>query len=164
MDKIYSRTRIRIPHIKMFIHNKNRKKLYYFLTLWIVVVITATMLMKFITPPFEKKCITETKRIGTEILNSEVMNALNNVNYDDIIMVTKDQSDKITMVKSNVILINQLRSTIVSNVQEKFSELKKQNIKIPMGVLTGINLFTGVRPQHKYYNCSCRLYFSQVYF
>jgi len=134
----------------MFIHSKNPKKLYYFLTMWIVVVITVTMLMKFITPPFEKKCITETQRIGTEILNSEVMNALNNVNYNDIIIITKDGNGKITMVNSNVVLINQLRSTIVSNVQGKFSELEKQNIKIPMGVLTGVNLFTGFRTQHKY--------------
>jgi len=129
----------------MFIHNKNRKKLYYFLTMWIVVIITVTMLMRFITPPFEKKCLTETNRIGTEILNSEVTNALNNVSYNDIIIITKDENNKITMVNSNVILINQLRATIVNNVQKKFSELEKQNIKIPIGVLTGVNLFTGLR-------------------
>ena len=146
MDKIYSRTRIRIPHVKLFVHNKKFKKIYYFLTIWIVVVLTVTMLLRFITPPFEKKCLVETKRIGTEILNSEVVNALSNSQYDDIVMITKDDNGKITMVNSNVVLINQLRSAIVSNVQKRLSELEKRDIKIPMGVLTGSNLFAGVRP------------------
>jgi len=145
MDKIYSRTRIRLPQANIFIHNKKLKKLYYFLTMWIVVIITATMLMRFIMPPFQEKCVMEANKIGTEILSSEVMNALNDVKYEDIIMITKDNNNKITMVNSNVVLINRLRAVIVSNVQQRFSELQRQTVKIPMGVLTGSSLFIGVR-------------------
>ena len=129
----------------MFMHQKKVRKLYYFLTMWAVVVITVTMVLRFITPPFEKKCLVEAKRIGTEIFNSEVLNALRDADYNDIIIITKDENSKITMVQSDVMLINNLRSTIIGNVQQRFAELERQSIKIPMGVLTGLNLFTGLR-------------------
>jgi len=131
---------------KNFIRNKKLKKLYYFLIIWMVVVITVISAIKLITPPFEKLCIEETERIGTLILNDISTKVLQNVDYNDLVVVSKDANDKITMVKSNVILINILASDIAYKVQEELDKLGKKEIPIALGVLTGIKFFGATGP------------------
>lgn len=114
--------------------------------IWIVVGITVMTVVNIITPPFEKLCIEETERIGTIILNDVSTKVLQNVDYDDLVVVSKDANDKITMVKSNVILINILASDIAYKVQEELNKLEKEEISISLGVLTGIKLFAGTGP------------------
>lgn len=146
MDKIYSRKRIRLPNHKFFIHNRHARKLYYFFTIWIVAVITVCLVINFITPPFEKMCVEETKKIGTIILNDISTEVLKDIDYNDLIIVSKDTNDKITMVKSNVILINILASDIAYKIQEKLNELEKEEIPIPLGVLSGMKIFSASGP------------------
>jgi len=114
--------------------------------IWIVVGITVMTSVNLITPSFEKLCIEETEKIGTIILNDVSTKVLQNVDYDDLVVVSKDANDKITMVKSNVILINILASDIAYKVQEELSKLEKEEISISLGVLTGIKLFAGTGP------------------
>ena len=146
MDKIYSRKRIKLPKYKNFIHTKKTRKMYYFFTIWIVATITAFLVVNFITPPFEKICVEETKKIGTMILNDTSTQVLKKIDYNDLIIVSKDTNDKITMVKSNVILINILASDIAYKVQERLNDLKKEEISIPFGVLTGMKIFSATGP------------------
>lgn len=146
MDKIYSRKRIKLPSSKIFIHNKKAKKLYYFFTIWIIAILTVCLVVNFITPPFEKICVDETKKIGTMILNDISTQVLKGVDYNDLIIVSRDTNDKITMVKSNVILINILASDIAYKIQEKLNELEKEDIGIPLGVLTGMKIFSASGP------------------
>ena len=146
MEKIYSRTRSRLPKVKMFIHTKKFKKVYYFFIIWLEAIFSVIDIMKFITPPLEKIWMDEKKKIGTQILNDESTKVLKNVDYDDLIQVSKDGSDKISMVKSNVILINLLASDIAYRVQERLASLEKENINIPIGILTGVRIFAGSGP------------------
>jgi len=151
VDKIYSRKRIKLPNAKLpnsknFIHNRKAKKIFYFITLWVIAVYTAYSIINFITPAFEKLCIEETKKIGTLILNDISTQVLKDNDYEDLVIVSKDSNDKITMVKSNVILINILASDIAYKVQQELSQLGKQDIKIALGVLTGIKLLGATGP------------------
>lgn len=146
MDKIYSRKRIKIPNYKNFIHDKKIKKVYYLIIIWLVLIVTFFVAINFISAPFEKLCVAEAKRIGTVILNDVSTQVLKDVNYDDIIIISKDTNEKITMVKSNVILINILASDITYKIQERLSALEKEDIPISLGVLTGIRLFYATGP------------------
>lgn len=146
MDKIYSRKRIKLPNSKKFIQNKKLKKIYYFLVIWVIAIFTGYSVINFITPAFEKLCIEETKKIGTFILNDISTQVLKDVDYEDLVIVSKDSNDKITMVKSNVILINILASDIAYKVQEELSKLEKQDIKIALGVLTGVKILGATGP------------------
>ena len=138
-----------MPKCKFIIRSDKAKKIYYFLTIWTVTILTVCTVINFITPPFEKISIEETKKIGTTILNEVSTQVLKNIDYDDLVIVSKDANDKITMVKSNVILINLLASDIAYKVQEKLSTLEKEEIGIPMGVLTGMKIFSASGPDIK---------------
>ena len=146
MDKIYSIKRIKLPNSKNFIHNKKLKKLYYFLTIWLVAGFTVAYIVNCLSGPFQKLCIEETNKIGTMILNDVSTKVLQNVEYEDLIMISKDANDKITMVKSNVILINILASDIAYKIQEELNALEKRDIPIAMGVLSGIKLLSARGP------------------
>ena len=65
MDKIYSRKRIRLPNSKNFVHNKKLKKLYYFLTIWLVAGLTVAYIVNCLSGPFQKLCIEETNKIAS---------------------------------------------------------------------------------------------------
>jgi len=145
IDKIYSRPRLKLPRLRK-LNNRNAKKLYYFVILWITVIVTLYTVMNSIGPIFEKVCLEKSKEIGTKILNSESTEVLKGVDYNDLIKVEKDDNSNIKMVKSNVVLINLLASDITYRIQEKLSELKKVDVKIAMGALMGSRMLAGIGP------------------
>lgn len=49
-------------------------------------------------------------------------------------------------VNTDVKKVNLLKSMISDRVQEKFSDTRVQKVKIPLGTLTGTELFTGYGP------------------
>lgn len=151
MDKIYSRRRIKLPKISMQINknNKKTKKTIRFLLIWIVAAITIVMLLRHITPIFEALCIEETKSIATKILNDISTQVLKDIDYNDLIQVTKDNNDRITMVNSNVILINLLASDIAYKIQDEFDNLSKTTIPIPLGSLFGSDFLSSYGPDVK---------------
>lgn len=150
MDKIYSRNRVKLPKLAGFKYNKRKiKKMYYFLIIWVIAIFTVVSISRYVTPVFEKICLEETKKIGTKILNIESTEVLKDVDYNDLVLVTKDKEDNISMVKSNVILINILASDIAYKIQEDLENLEKENIAIPMGTIFGSKILSGFGPDIK---------------
>ena len=122
------------------------RKLYYFIIIWVIAIITITIITNSLGPIFEKICIERAKELATRILNKESSDVLKNINYNDLIIVDKDANENIKMVKSNVIEINLLASDITYKVQEKLSELEKQDIKLSLGSVTGSKFLAGIGP------------------
>lgn len=139
MAKIYSRKRIHIHKIK-------NKKLVKFLTIWIIAISTVALIYKSFTPMLEALCVKEAKSVATDILNDESTKVIKDIDYNDLINVSKDKNDNITMVKSNVVLINILASDIAYNVQQELNNKEKTSIKFPIGSLTGSKIFSGFGP------------------
>lgn len=144
-DKIYSRPRVKLPRIRRF-NDKRNTKIFYFVLLWIIVIIVASAIGSSMEPIFEKICVERAKELGTRILNKESSEVLKNVDYNDLIIVEKDSNESIRMVKSNIIQINLLASDITYRIQERLSELEKQDIKISIGALTGNKALAGIGP------------------
>lgn len=144
-DKIYSRPRLKLPKIRSF-DGKRKRKLYYFILIWVVVIITVNLLSRSLEPVFEKICVERAKEIGTRILNKESSDVLKGINYDDLIIVEKDNNENVRMVKSNIVQINLLASDITYKIQESLSKLEKENIEIALGALTGSRILAGVGP------------------
>jgi len=150
MDKIYSRNRVKLPKLGNFEYKRKKiRKLYYFIIIWAIAIITVVSVSRYINPVFEKVCLEETKRIGTKILNTESTVVLKDIDYNDLVLVTKDKEDNISMVKSNVILINILASDIAYKIQEDLEKLEKESISIPMGTILGSRILSGFGPDIK---------------
>ena len=139
MEKIYSRPKIKFP-----------KKKYRII---IVLIILATMIVlvlnKVIYPLFSKKCIYKAKVIVTQVSNEETENIMKNYTYKDLVHIEEDSDGNVTFLESNVVLINQIKANIVTNIQKRFAESKDTNIEIRAGALTGSRLISNMGPKIK---------------
>lgn len=148
MDKIYSRHRIRIPKIK---ENKNNKirKMYFTIITYAITIFTSWYTLKSIDPIFEGLCTTKALGIATEITNRKTSEVLAKYNYKETVQITKSEDEKNNILKTDVVLLNEIMSDIAIEVQKEIDNLSNQNIEIPMGALTGNRYLAGVGPKVK---------------
>lgn len=76
---------------------------------------------------------------------AEVM--LNSITYSDLIQVATDQSGRVTMIKANSLLMNDLASETALAAQRNLTELEDQGVSLPLGAALGINLLSGSGPR-----------------
>ena len=139
MEKIYSRPRLK----------KIKRKYLILIMLIAMIVIIATLLNQVVYPLFSKKCIYQAKVIVTQISNEETEKIMQNYTYKDLVHIEEDSEGNVTFLESNVVLINQIKSSIVNNIQKRFTEDRNVNIEIRLGALTGSRLISNVGPKIK---------------
>ena len=145
MDSIYSRQRIRIPRIGRFnTNNKNAKKFFSIFIIILIAIFTFYSILKSIGPMFEGLCIEKARDIGTNIMNNASNKVLNNTQYKDIVKIEENDEGKV--LKTDVVVINKIASDIALEAEKQFSEIEKDNIKIPVGALSGSRFFSGSGP------------------
>ena len=149
-SKIYSRPRIRLP--KIFVSSggdKNLKRKQKMAKIFIIMVIafsTVKIVLDAISPIFEALCEDKAKSIATIISNNEATNVMKDHTYDELFTIEKDNDGNITMIKSNVIPINEIISDVAVKIQNLINERGKENIKITIGSFTGSKLLSGRGP------------------
>ena len=150
-SKIYSRPRIRIP--KLFFSNngdKNLKRKQKIAKIFIIMVIafsTVKIVLDAISPIFNALCEDKAKSIATIISNNEATNVMKDHTYDELFTIEKDNDGNITMIKSNVIQMNEIISDVAVKIQNSINERGKENIKITIGSFTGSKLLSGRGPE-----------------
>ena len=149
-SKIYSRPRIRIP--KLFFSNngdKNLKRKQKIAKIFIIMVIafsTVKIVLDAISPIFDALCEDKAKSIATIISNNEATNVMKDHTYDELFTIEKDNDGNITMIKSNIIPINEIISDVAVKIQTSINERGRENIRIALGSFTGSKLLSGRGP------------------
>ncbi len=72
---------------------------------------------------------------------SEVMKS--SVSYSDLIQVSTDDSGRVSMIKANSLLMNNLASQTALTVQRNLTELEDEGVSLPLGSAFGIKIFSG---------------------
>ena len=147
MDSIYSRRKIKLPKFNM--NNEKNSKIMKILIILAVAVLTLTIILKSITPVFEEKCKEKVWEIATNITNIESSEVLKQKNYGNIVELVKDELGNISVIKSDVVIINEIASDIAVEIQKGLSKLQTEEIEIPAGSFLGSNLFAGIGPSIK---------------
>ena len=150
MYKIYSRPRIMIPKgvhncKKKFQDKKNRKKLKVLIIL-IIAFSTAKLILDSILPIFDTLCENKAKSIATIISNEQATAVMKRYTYNDMFIIEKDTNNKITMIRSNVIVINEIISDVAVKIQEEIDNRGREDIQIALGSFTGFKLLSGRGP------------------
>ena len=149
-SKIYSRPRIKLP--KIFLANfgdKNQKKNQRIAKIFIIMVIafsTVKIVLDAILPIFDELCKDKAKSIATIISNNEATNVMKEHTYDELFTIEKDNSGNITMIKSNIVPINEIISDVAAKTQKSINEKGRENIRIAIGSFTGSKLLSGRGP------------------
>lgn len=149
-SKIYSRPRIRLP--KIFFSNggdkslKRKQKIAKIFIIMVIAFSTVKIVLDAISPIFNALCEDKAKSIATIISNNEATNVMKDHTYDELFTIEKDHDGNITMIKSNVIPINEIISDVAVKIQNSINERGKENIKITIGSFTGSKLLSGRGP------------------
>ena len=149
-SKIYSRPRIRLP--KIFVSSggdKNLKRKQKMAKIFIIMVIafsTVKIVLDAISPIFEELCEDKAKSIATIISNNETTNVMKDHTYDELFTIEKDNDGNITMIKSNIVPINEIISDVAIKIQNSINERGRENIRIAIGSFTGSKLLAGRGP------------------
>lgn len=137
MSKIYSRPRIRIPEFvfsgesNRFSKDKNGKIIRIILIL-IIAFSTVKVILDAVYPIFDTLCENRAKSIATIISNEEATNVMREHSYDEMFTIEKDSNNNITMIKSNVISINEIISDVAIKIQQRLDSRRRENIEIAL--------------------------------
>ena len=130
MPKIYSRNKIRIPNILANVKNKRKMAM---ITIFITAIVMSVKLMlNAVNPIFDTLCENEAKSLATIISNEQATNVMREHSYDELFTVEKDANGNVTMIKSNVIPINEIISEVAIKIQEEINQQGRQDIEIAL--------------------------------
>ena len=136
MYKIYSRPRIRIPKIffqtRNEIRNKKTKKTIKIFLIIIIAILTVKYSLDSALPIFDTLCENEAKSIATIVSNDQATNVMREHSYDELFTIEKDAEGNITMIKSNVIPINEIISDVANKIQIDLDNNGRDNIQIAL--------------------------------
>lgn len=145
MSIIYSRPRIKIP--KFFIINNKRythnNKLFKFISIIFIIILIFGIIVKAVTPVFNRLCIDKAKSIATIITNNETTKAIVDYKYSDFVVIHKDDSGNILMLESNMKNINIVISDVANRIQTSINNTKDEDINISLGSFTGVSILSG---------------------
>lgn len=134
MHKIYSRPRIRMPKIiiqsRKRMQNEKARKLTTIFIILVIAFSTVKLILDAVLPIFDTLCENKAKSIATIVSNEQATNVMKEHSYDEIFSVEKDNNGNITMIKSNVIPINEIISDVANKIQEEINNQGRDNIEI----------------------------------
>ena len=121
MHKIYSRPCIRIPKVLIngeVLNNHKNKKIAKIIIILIIAFSTVKIVLDAVYPIFDTLCEAKAKSIATIVSNEQATNVMKEHSYDELFTLEKDNNNNITMVKSNVLAINEIISDVAVKIQE----------------------------------------------
>ena len=133
MHKIYSRPRIRIPKVLIngeVLNNHKNKKIAKIIIILLIAFSTVKIVLDAVYPIFDTLCEAKAKSIATIVSNEQATNVMKEHSYDELFTLEKDNNNNITMVKSNVIAINEIISDVAVKIQEDIDNRGRENIEI----------------------------------
>lgn len=146
MSLIYSRPRIKLPKF-FIINNKKRsfknKRLYKLLFIILILLTIFFIIVRAITPVFNRLCSEKAKSMATIITNDETTNAIKDYKYSDFIVIHKDEEGNILMLESNMKNINIVISDVANKIQASINNTKEEDVYISLGSFTGVSILSG---------------------
>ena len=144
-DKIYSRSRIRLPKIELKNkeNNRNTIKILKIIVILGIAINFAYFSLKGIKPIMEKNCIGIAKSVATKVSNIKATEVMAKYEYDDILNIIKDENGNIKMVGTNIFTVNKIISDIPVYMQEELKGKKTVHSKFQLEVFLEVNYFLG---------------------
>lgn len=119
------------------INMKKKKKLRYYVIFVIIFLISVylyTYVERNIKPTVTSICSIKAKVIATQAINEAVKTELEKGTIKDELLIVKyDEKGKISMLKTNALVMNSLATDIALRVQENIKKVTNKSFVIPLG-------------------------------
>ena len=109
-------------------------------------MVTANVIIRAITPIIDKQCVNKAKSIATKISNEQATIVMSKYKYEDLCTMEKDNNGNVTMIKANIIPINEIISDVAIYIQEELNKTENSEFSIKLGSFTGSKILSGRGP------------------
>ncbi len=124
-----------------------RKKLFVALLIISAIIAAVCIFIKSNVNPMIVTISNERIRaLTTDAVSSSVLDVMSENSSVEYLKVTRDDKQNIKSVDMNTAAINDLAQKITLSAQKRINEIGNDGIKIPVGSLSGVTLFTGLGP------------------
>lgn len=127
------------------------------LKIWILIIFTFILIIfniflytldKVVTPTVLAAGDIEIREKVISIVNEVLSsNYSNNLNYDDIIKIEKDDSGNISLIRANTLKMNKLACDVSLDVQDNIKKMGELGVKLPVGYIFKNNLLSYFGPK-----------------
>lgn len=88
------------------------------------------------------------RQLAVAAINRAVAQVMqDSVDYSDLIQVSTDANGRVTMIRANTILMNELASRTALTVQKNLTELEQEGVTVPLGSAFGVKVLSGSGPR-----------------
>lgn len=134
MSKIYSRPRLRMPKFVFYQKTQNlrsRKRASLIMIVFIAFT-TLKLVLDAVNPIFDKLCENKAIAMATLISNNKATEVMKNHTYNELFTIEKDENGNVSVLKANVVPINEITSDIAIKIQEEINKQGRENIEIAL--------------------------------
>ena len=89
------------------------------------------------------------KIVANSVINKKVFEYLETkeLTYSDLLNINTTEDGKVTSVEFDTVTITKMKAGIISNIQNEISKQENMLISVPVGTLTGYQLFNNRGPE-----------------
>ena len=137
-------------------NNYDRKRFktrYRVLIFFLVIILFCLGIVKYsearIRPIIISMAEAHARSMGAKVVSEAISEEIeeNNISYDDLISFEKDESGKIAALKTDIIMVNRLKSRLSVVILNKLAGMNDINLYIPVGNLVNGEFFSGRGPK-----------------
>jgi len=102
-----------------------------------------------IRPMIKTMAASQAKVFATRIINESINKQFSSddLSYDALVKVILDGDGKVTSVQTDMVRLNVLKSKMTAAASEQLNLLQNQTVRIPLGTLLGLQIFSGRGPK-----------------
>ena len=117
---------------KFIVLNRKDKKRFNLILIVFIAFITLKIVLDAVTPIFDTLCENRAISIATIISNDKVSEVMKTHTYDELFTIDKDEKGNVSMLKANVVKINEITSDVAIKIQEEINKKGREDIEIPL--------------------------------
>lgn len=129
-------------------YRRRPRKLVITILVVSVILLFIILIHNMLRPVLQAKLAYQARVYTTMVVNQTVTEQLDamDISYQKIVRVTHSGSGAITSLQADSVLINKIKSAITQKATENLVGLQHEELKIPLGLLTGVKLLAGKGP------------------
>ena len=125
-----------------------QRKLIWLLVLLALFLVLTIVVLRHLKPLLTSLATARVSNTVNRIVVAAVDDAVasGEINYDALVRFEKDDSGRVTALRSNMAEANRLQTEISDDILQRLSEVSTSELRIPIGTLTGAAILAGRGP------------------
>jgi sporulation protein YunB len=127
---------------------KGKRALVAIAAVVVLAVALATYVVANLNPVVIAMAEAKARQLAVAAINQAVAEVMqSSVSYADLIQVSTDANGRVTMIKANTLLMNELASKTALTVQKNLAALEDAGVLLPLGSAFGVKILSSSGPR-----------------